>query len=281
MRPIMVSLSQRLAWYSMHLGCFLTGPLLTGVLYVYMSMDMDASTLLYCKGINWQNNWDSRDGCIVDIAERLRCPSTRSVRLPPTLTNLLNVWTHVAVLVFGMGAVHIFIGIIMSTYEEEEIEGGIIGYITLLCVFGVVGTSSYYSSESPIAYAHFFITGLLVVLSYATTYIFMYYRKAEYRSQMSHIVQIFLTVSMLGLLSACIYYAVTPDRELAAGILSITEQLYLNAYALQMLLMIRTKYYHLVLNETNTVYIKLEKSSHLHSGLQSRNWTMLNRPIVH
>lgn len=62
----------RVGHFSALLGAFILGPLSSALLYMYMYSGKMGDRL-DCGSVKWYIGYDYRNGCAVDIAERVRC----------------------------------------------------------------------------------------------------------------------------------------------------------------------------------------------------------------
>jgi hypothetical protein len=232
------SIALSLAWWCGHIAWFLLGPLFTALVYAFASTELPQQTLIYCADIPWVK-FDVRDKCLVYTAERMVCPTTLSTALPPTISLVLNAWTHVGVMVLAMGSIHLFLAILLISLCDSTFLLTGLSYVCLMSVFSMVATTPYQTSDLSSSWLHWIIATTLLISTFGSTWVMLKYKLKWRFPRRNMRLQVLLSLSTLGMLISGVLVVQNPNDEMSNGVLAIFEQAYLNIYAFQMLLLIR------------------------------------------
>lgn len=240
------------------IGTILLGPVTCILMYAYV-MSPSMGSRLHCGAVRWYVGYDYRNGCTVDVAERVRCGGEGAACFeldrghfggyPPTLSALIDDWVYVGTMVMGMGVTHIFVAVCLQAIVVGH--GLIIGvaYTTVLAFWGVVGTSSY-GGDKVLQTCHQTAAVAVFVLSFVTTSLMLYSCGDAWGSQLAYVLHAGCCVSLFMLLCTFVFAGVTgganqacDEQYLANGMLGMAEQLYLLLYTTLLFVVFRTTYY--------------------------------------
>lgn len=233
--------------FAAYFGWFLVGPAFTGLIYLYMGTGMQTHPLHTCShNVVWANNIGvTTDECPLDIGQRVRCSKHNETAMlgipyPPTVTEVVNEWTHVGVLTLGMGSVSLLVALVTIGSSADEYFVSTVAYFTTLAVFGVIGTSDYQDETSITAYAHWGCVIVMLVTSFMITYTLQTLRDTQYRSTVTTVLQAFQMLGMLAVIGTGVLLQFW-NTQTYVGWLALAEQAYLNLFVLQLTLLIRNK----------------------------------------
>ena len=232
------------------IGVILVGPVTLGLLYAYTWTDRDQVDTIRSKDYRWHLNYEIRENCSVDMAERIRCPE-KSLVMPPTISELLAHWVYAGTLVLGMGATHLFIAVLMIAIINMDFQVAFVGYASLLCFWAVVGTSSY-GSDLALRVTHFVAAGCTFMLTFAYTAIMVTKHRHLFGSTLAYVIQILMGITNICMVIVFAVMSQMPSNnfgnpivggiantEFVHGLVSIGEQVYLLLYCLQSMVVMR------------------------------------------
>lgn len=227
------------------------GPVTLGLLYVYAYKDRDRVNSIRPNDDRWFLNYEMRENCSVDMAERIRCPQ-RSIVMPPTISELLGHWVYVGTLVLGMGATHLFFAVLMLGIVNKQYLVSSIAYASLLSFWAVVGTSSY-GLDFGLRVTHFVAAGCTFLLTFAYTAIMVTKFRGMFGSTRAYVIQTLMgitNIGVVGIFSAMILLDTNQfgnpivgdigNSQFVSGLVSIVEQIYLLLYCIQSIVLLRT-----------------------------------------
>jgi hypothetical protein len=234
-----------LTWYSAHVGAILTGPVFALLGVIYAATDTrNSPDLIYCNNLQWELNWDVREQCQVDIAERVRCPLPVGVSSPPTMDAVLYSWAHAGVLVLGTGCMHTFsaLSIAFGPGESGPTHIPLLCYASAVAFFGFIGTIA--TSGIAMVATHTGFSCVLILCSYTIAYEVSH--DAEVTTAQCNWSRILLSASMLTLLSTALALALAPQGDanqqmVASTLLAAAQILYLNIWSAQVLIALRRR----------------------------------------
>lgn len=234
------------------IGSFLIGPATVGMIYAFM-FDSNPGGKLDCASVTWHMGYDSREGCSVDIAERIRCGSggascfslTKGAfgGFPPTLAAVIDGWVYAGTVITGSGVFHIFLALFVQGAMVGDGLLVVTSYLQVICFLSMVGTSSYGGNKifmtvnavtSVSTFTLFFICNSLMLWRHPKVW----------ASQLAYFVYAINTLTMFFVVFSFLFvgFEYGPGKScdvqyLAAGILSIAEQAFLLMYSLLILVM--------------------------------------------
>lgn len=254
-----------LRWFSLT-GCLLVGPCVSILVISFTFSTYKDSTKVYCDDLKWSEDVTPRpiydalpdgtykivgtDECRYYYASDVSCPSDQArLSYITTVSNTIEHWPYAMTLVFGVGSSNIFICVFVAAQLANDPTLIVIGYISFLSVWAVVGTSEDGGNRA-IEYLHYVFATVMVTAT-LTYVVFIYTYRNEnsiytgIRSDMTWVTYIHIT---LLLLSAIVMVVSVGAMAYVGGgdafsdhtirwvgtCLGVSELVYVNCYSIAM-----------------------------------------------
>ena len=237
---------------SAYIGSFLIGPATIGLLYGFMFSDNPGSRL-DCASVEWHIGYDMKDGCSVDIAQRMRCGSGGASCFsldkgyfggsPPALDAMVDGWVYAGTLVIGTGVLHLFVAHLLQGILTRNIWMILTSYLSVICFFAVVGTSSS-GGNKLLQNLNFASHSLLYMLFCTTNTTMLRNHLSVWSSQLAYVLHSINILTLMFVLASFSFVAAAFGQQkpcstqyMASGVLSISQQLFLTVYSILVLVM--------------------------------------------